>query len=160
MIVTIDWSQAGVLMAATALQLAVAVAAYLFGRAGGRQAWARTPQVLVPSAQVPVSPGQLAERMRLLFRFAPDALLLCDSGGVVLDVNEYLTELSGYSLEELLGRSLAALALLPSGEQKRAFTEFAHLAAGQLSEMRPVEFVIRRKNGTAVPVEVRGDLIP
>lgn len=154
-----DLPQAGILIAATAAQLAIVVAAYFIGRTRAREVWPRPSEVADSPEELPESPDQAAARMKTLFRFAPDALLLCHPNGIVIDVNEYTTELSGYSRAELLDRSLAELELIDPADRDKAATEFAGLA-NRREGMHAVELTIRRKNGTRTPVEIRGDLIP
>jgi len=97
--------------------------------------------------------------MKMLFRFAPDALLLCHPNGVVIDVNEYAMELTGYSRAELLDRSLAELEFIDPEDRGNAAIQFAGLAGGR-EGMHAVQMTIRRKNASRMPVEIRGDLIP
>lgn len=155
-----DLSQAGFLVAATAVQLAIAVAAYLLGRAQSRAARPVRLRPRQSGAPVPAPADPLAARIKAAFRLAPDALLLCDPSASIIDVNDYAVDLIGYPRDELVGRSLIDLAVLSPEDQTKAATEFARLAGGQVSKMHPVEFAIRRGDAKSIPVEIRGDLIP
>ena len=54
------------------------------------------------------------ERLKILFEYAPDAYYLCDENGIFLDGNRVAEELSGYSRQELIGKSFFEMNLLPA----------------------------------------------
>ena len=59
------------------------------------------------------------ERFRMLFDYAPDAYILVDLQGEIMDCNQATEELTGYGREELIGNnfSLPALAGSPATSQ-------------------------------------------
>lgn len=60
------------------------------------------------------------KRYRRLFETARDGILILDAGtGRIEDVNPFLTELLGYSHDELLGRELWEIGLFPDSAQSR-----------------------------------------
>ncbi len=72
--------------------------------------------------------------------------------GVILDVNENVVALSGYCLSELIGMSVGEVV---AAEYRREALEHV------LSDSTKVhESIALRKDGTLVPVEVRGKTIP
>jgi len=90
-----------------------------------------------------------AERYRLLFNGANDAILVHDLDGNMVDVNEAACRQLGYSREELLAMNLTDI--LPPGVGPPASERLQQLRQhGSL--MR--ESVHRRKDGTLLPVEV------
>jgi PAS domain S-box-containing protein len=93
------------------------------------------------------------ERLRLLFEYAPDACYLNDLRGNFVDGNKAAEIMTGYSRSELIGKSFLALNLLPRNQI---------LKAGKLLALNvidkptgPDEFILNRKNGTQVSVEIR-----
>ena len=54
------------------------------------------------------------ERLRLFIENAPDAIFVCDLQGRFLDANKELEVLNGYSKEELLGKDMFELGLIPT----------------------------------------------
>jgi len=92
-------------------------------------------------------------RYRSLFEELSDALFLETLDGRILDVNDSACKLLGYTRDELL--ALTVRDLLPEkaivyGPQQMAQMKF---------EDAPLETVNKRKNGTLVPVEIRGTTI-
>ncbi|MCD6495027.1 diguanylate cyclase [Candidatus Bipolaricaulota bacterium] len=92
-------------------------------------------------------------RYRSLFEELSDALFLETLDGRILDVNDSACKLLGYTRDELL--ALTVPALLPEnapayGPQQMAQMKF---------EDAPLETVNKHKNGTLVPVEIRGTTI-
>ena len=94
------------------------------------------------------------ERFKLLFEFAPDAYFLRDIGGHIVDGNRAVETLTGYSLEELKGKTLNEVGLLSDGQASRAGRALALSALGE--EPEPQELVFQHKDGALVTVELRG----
>jgi PAS domain S-box-containing protein len=95
------------------------------------------------------------ERLRVLFDLAPDGCYMCDLRGRFVDANRAAEEITGYRKEELLGKSLLdpSMGLLPARQVPKAA---ALLATNALEKPAgPDEFVLNRKDGTQVTVEVR-----
>jgi len=93
------------------------------------------------------------ERLRALFEYAPDAYYLSDLMGTFLDGNKAAEELVGYPREQLIGKSFLKLDLLPRKQLPRAAGYLAKNALGH--PVGPVEFRLRRGDGTQVHVEIR-----
>jgi PAS domain S-box-containing protein len=91
-------------------------------------------------------------RFRILFEAAPDAYYLNDLTGKLLDGNAKAEELTGYSKDELIGKSLLERNLLPLRQVPRAAMALKKNIAGKSTG--PQEFIIRRKDGTRVDVEI------
>ncbi len=104
------------------------------------------------------------ERLNLLFEYAPDAYYLSDVRGTLLDGNRAAEQLVGYKREELIGSSFLEQGLLSADQFPRAAALLARSALGQATG--PDEFVLTRKDGTTVtveistyPVKVKGDSV-
>ncbi|MBN2593967.1 MAG: PAS domain S-box protein, partial [Sedimentisphaerales bacterium] len=93
------------------------------------------------------------ERLKVLFQSAPDAIYLIDSEGRFVDGNRAAEELIGFAKEEVIGKSLSETGLLSSEQLSNAQASLNKVGAGKLSG--PNEYVVKRKDGTYVFVEVR-----
>jgi diguanylate cyclase (GGDEF)-like protein/PAS domain S-box-containing protein len=93
------------------------------------------------------------EQLEVLFEFAPDAYYMSDLKGTFVDGNKAAEELTGYDRNELIGQSFLKLKLLSLGQTPKAAALLARNALGQATG--PDEFVLNRKDGGQVPVEIR-----
>jgi PAS domain S-box-containing protein len=87
------------------------------------------------------------ERLRRFFAAAFEGLAIHDQG-VILDVNQALADLHGYTISELIGMHVLDLVAPASRELVRA-----NILAGY---EQPYEGLILRKDGSSVPAEIRG----
>jgi len=93
------------------------------------------------------------ERLRILFEEAPDGYYLNDLKGNFVDGNKAAEEIVGYKKEELIGKSFLKLKLLSPTQIPKAAARLARNLLGKASG--PDEFVLNRKDGSQVPVEIR-----
>ncbi len=91
------------------------------------------------------------ERFRMLFDHVPDAYILADMQGEIIDCNQATEELAGYGREELIGNNFACLPWLDFRQQVRLADIMAQTARGEV--MGPVDFNLTRKDGTEVIAE-------
>jgi PAS domain S-box-containing protein len=99
--------------------------------------------------------GALAEseqRFRMLFEFAPDAYYLNDEQGMFIDGNRRAEEITGYSRQELIGKSFLEIGILPPEQLPKAAELLLRNAAGESTG--PDEFTLLRKDSTLVEVEI------
>ena len=99
------------------------------------------------------APLQLQENLGLLNAF-PAGVVICDSNGLIQQVNDILLELFGYAEDELLGKNIEML--LPDEHQSR---HSSHLASYMSSPEKRImgqgrELHGRRKDGSTFPVEI------
>jgi PAS domain S-box-containing protein len=92
------------------------------------------------------------ERFKTLFESAPAAYYLSDARGNFLDGNRKAEELTGFSREELIGRSFFDLNLLPTEERPRVVALLAESRRGL--KTGPNEIVLNRKDGRQVTMEI------
>ena len=92
-------------------------------------------------------------RLLALFEHAPDAYYLSDSTGTFVDGNTAAEAMTGYARDELIGASFLHLNLLSPRDIPRAASLLARNALGQTTG--PERFLLTRKDGSQVPVEVR-----
>ena len=93
------------------------------------------------------------ERFRTLFELAPDAVYLYDLYGRFLDGNKAAEALVGYPKTELIGKSFLDLNLLSQPDLQKAGKALARSTQGESTG--PEEYVLKRKDGQLVPVEIR-----
>jgi PAS domain S-box-containing protein len=94
------------------------------------------------------------EYLKAVFDFAPDAYFLNDLKGNFIDGNKAAEELIGYKREELIGRNMLELKLLPLEQIPKAAKRLAVHALGKKTE--PGEFTLIRKDGRRISVEISG----
>jgi len=94
---------------------------------------------------------QTEQRFRDLFENSPDAILVEDLAGKILDANQAGCRLHGLPRGQLIGKN-AIEDLLPAEHRDEARQKFQKLAAGKLSW---VEGETVTTDGRVVPVEVR-----
>jgi PAS domain S-box-containing protein len=93
------------------------------------------------------------EYLSVLFELAPDAYYLNDLKGNFIDGNKAAEEVTGYARNELVGKSFLKLKLLSRSQALKAAKLLAMNALGKPTG--PDEFVLNRKDGTQVSVEIR-----
>jgi PAS domain S-box-containing protein len=91
------------------------------------------------------------ERFRMLFDHVPDAYILADMQGEIIDCNQAAEDLAGYGREELVGNNFACLPWLDFRQQVRLADLLAQAARGEV--MGPVDFTLTRKDGGEVIAE-------
>ncbi len=130
------------LAAFAGLALLAGVAGLLAGRRGAARRRATQEAARAERAA-------LEARVEILSRHANDMMLLADERQVVVDVNERVTELTGFSREELLGRPVRQLRDPATVADFDARTGEEIEKGGLIFETR-----YQRKDGSTFPVEV------
>ncbi len=93
------------------------------------------------------------KRFKILFGAAPDAYYLSDLKGNFIDGNKAAIDLMGYTKEELIGKSFLKLKILSAKGMLKASKNLMKNTQGKGTG--PDEFILNRKDGSQVPVEVR-----
>jgi PAS domain S-box-containing protein len=93
------------------------------------------------------------ERLKILFEFAPDGIFLYDTKGNLLDGNRASEELVGRKREDLIGKNLLEIGILPAKQIPSAAKLIAQNTIGKPTG--PVEFTLIRKDGSRVEIEIR-----
>ena len=89
-------------------------------------------------------------KFRMLFENSPDAVLVQDEHGIVLDVNLAACRLHELSREQLVGTHVSAL--VPPDRREQTTHDFSRWFLGG---MQQTESVICTSSGKVVPVEIR-----
>jgi PAS domain S-box-containing protein len=98
--------------------------------------------------------GSRTERMfRRLIDAAPDAILVINSDGCIININDEAERLFGYPRETLLGRDVEVI--IP--QRFKAAHRAKRATYGEASSTRTIsgDLAARRADGTEVPVEIR-----
>ena len=85
------------------------------------------------------------ERFRLMFELSPEAIVLLDVKGNVLNINGRVSDWLGYTPDEVIGTNLLELPFLPGESRARAGESFARRMRGE--EIPPYELFFVAKNG-------------
>lgn len=111
------------------------------------------PADLRSDARDPSRP-RASDRYRAAFEASPDAILMVDSLGRIVDANPEATRLFGYAEEELVGESVELL--VPEGQGELHSSHRRHYFDRPRTRMMGdgAFFEARRKDGGRVPVEI------
>jgi len=91
-------------------------------------------------------------KFRKLFKFAPDGFFLSDLEGNFIDGNKAAQKITGYESAELIGNSFFELDLLSPEDFPKAAELLNENISGRATG--PDEFILKRKDGTTVFVEI------
>jgi len=94
------------------------------------------------------------ERFRQLYENSPDAVVVGNTAGNILDVNQAACALCGRTREELIGRSLWDF--IPSEQRDRVDQEFTKWFTGKQSY---IESQALTSDGRRIPIEIRSAAI-
>ena len=94
------------------------------------------------------------ERMRTLFDLSPDAIMVEDLNGRVLDVNDAACQLHEMTKEELIGKSVYELT--PTDTHPTVKIDYAKLVSGQI---RNIEGESLTAKGRRIPVDINASRI-
>ena len=95
------------------------------------------------------------ERFRLAFLTSPDAISINKIDGTYVDVNLGFTEMTGYSREEVLGRSSLDIAIWDRYEDRQSLVE----TLKREGQIRNIESCFRMKDGTKKIGLLSGNII-
>jgi len=92
------------------------------------------------------------ERLRQLIEYAPDAIYINNLKGNFIHGNKQAEKLTGYKRDELIGKNMLKIGLLPKRYLPKAMKALTKNVLGQ--KTGPDEFELMRKDGTRVTVEI------
>ncbi|MFQ5912277.1 MAG: GAF domain-containing protein, partial [Nitrospinota bacterium] len=113
------------------------------------KSFAAQAAVAIHNARLHEDLGSSEERYRTLFEQARDGIEITDEAGRLVDCNQKVCELLGYTREDLVGMPLSEIV---APEFRDSVPE--RLARIERQGMEPFESAELRKDGTSVPVEV------
>ena len=85
------------------------------------------------------------KKYRLIFDLSPEAIVLLDRQGTVLDVNGRVYDWLGYKPKEIIGKHITELPTLPEESKAKALKKLSLRIAGE--ELPPYELDFVKKNG-------------
>jgi PAS domain S-box-containing protein len=85
------------------------------------------------------------EKYEKIFRLSPEAIIVLDPHGTVIDVNERVFDWLGYKPEEIIGNAIVDLPFLRAEEQEKAAQNFMMRIKG--NKLPPYELRFVAKNG-------------
>lgn len=89
---------------------------------------------------------RVEERVKTIVDLAPDGIVTVSLRGVVTSVNPAFLKITGYAMDEVLGKRFYQLGSLRNIDIRNNLKVFASIARGKLPP--PVEFVFQYKDGT------------
>jgi PAS domain S-box-containing protein len=94
-------------------------------------------------------------KLSAVLAMVPDAVVLMDESGTILDFSAAAEKLWGYPAEDMLGKSITMLA--PAAHLARYEDEIAGLRGRELrpADAEPLSAIGQRRDGSVFPVEVR-----
>ena len=96
-----------------------------------------------------------APLLQAILDAALDSIITMDSEGRVVEVNDAAEEMFGYTAEEMVGRELAELIILPHLREPHRRGVERYVATGQGRMVgHPVELPAMRSDGSEFPVEI------
>jgi PAS domain S-box-containing protein len=104
---------------------------------------------------VPQSEADTEQRYRVLFDLCPVGILLSDSSGRILEINDFLSGNFGYAREELLGKNVSVL--IPASRQSEIVQHRAEILSGKTLQ-HEVDNI--GKTGTLHRMELKETPIP
>ncbi|MFA6307249.1 MAG: PAS domain-containing protein [Patescibacteria group bacterium] len=84
-------------------------------------------------------------RYKLIFELSPEAIVILDKKGTLIDVNNRLYDWLGYKKEEVLGKNLLQLPYLTKIGKAKALKNFTYRMAGK--DVAPYELDFISKSG-------------
>ncbi|MGP0048415.1 MAG: PAS domain S-box protein, partial [Solirubrobacteraceae bacterium] len=106
------------------------------------------------TAQLHAMAGKDELRLRQLLEGAPDAMIICDAGGIIQTVNDQTQRLLGYTHDELVGESIDRL--VPHSRRTGHAAHRAAFIAAPSTRAMGVERELhaRHKDGHEIPVSI------
>ncbi|MET4675167.1 MULTISPECIES: helix-turn-helix transcriptional regulator [unclassified Luteibacter] len=99
---------------------------------------------------------QSEERFAKAFRIAPVPTLICNADNLqVVEINDAVTQTTGYAAEDIMGRSLKEIGLFATHQ---AYNQFCR-ALEESGSLLNVEYAVERKDGDALDCLVSADTV-
>jgi len=93
------------------------------------------------------------ERFKLMYEYAPDMYILCDTEGTLIDANRAAEKVSGYQRSEVVGKNLFSIGIIPESQARKAIELLRKIT--RKIPTGPEEITMVRKDGVEVNMELR-----
>jgi PAS domain S-box-containing protein len=97
------------------------------------------------------------ERYRTTFESVNDAIIRLNKSGKIIDINDRVTDIFGYTRDEVIGKNFSKLGIFSPKDLLRVLKLFGKAVTGDVEEI--LVWPIRHKNGTMIPVEASASLV-
>jgi PAS domain S-box-containing protein len=97
------------------------------------------------------------EELRAIFDGARDGIIVLDKTGKVVRINKYVEEIGGYAEDELVGKRIDVLEMVPSQSMEKILAAYDVLEKGQ--DVPPYEIEVHLKTGEKRISEVHSSLV-
>lgn len=96
-------------------------------------------------------------KYRSMFELSPEAIVLLDRKGNVVDVNGRIEDWLGYSRDDIVGRNLLFLPFIPKSSKRRIMKRFLERMAGK--PIQPYDLTFLTKNGDERVGRIHGTVL-
>ncbi|MFO8101201.1 MAG: PAS domain S-box protein [Dehalococcoidia bacterium] len=96
-------------------------------------------------------------KFQAIFENANDVIVYFDPAGIVIDINDKVTEILGYEREEVLGKNFAEIGLIPDKDLDRVIEVFERATKGNVIQQSEIE--LKKKDGNPISVGVSAGAI-
>jgi PAS domain S-box-containing protein len=97
------------------------------------------------------------EELRAIFDGARDGIIVLDKTGKVVRINKYVEEIGGYAEDELVGKRIDVLEMVPPQSMEKILAAYNMLEKGQ--DVPPYEIEVHLKTGEKRISEVHSSLV-
>lgn len=100
------------------------------------------------------------EKLRAIFEAAADGIIYLDNSGRNISANNKIEEMTGYRLDEIIGKNFQEIGIVDPKELPKLLTMFSEaIATGKSKKSRNFEVAIKRKDGTQFPAEINSNFV-
>ena len=86
------------------------------------------------------------KKYRSIFELSPEAIILLDQKGTVIDINARICEWLHYKRQDIIGKNILSLPFLPEDSKKKANEKFMQRMLGEKIPAYELEFVTKEGN--------------
>ncbi len=97
------------------------------------------------------------EKYRYIYENSPEAFVLTNKEGIILDYNFSTGKILGFSKDEVIGKNYMDFGIYSNEQIKTLIRRYIQLLKGNQPE--PIEFKIKRKDGTKIWIKLYSNLL-
>lgn len=133
------------------------VKAKMFKDEQGKQKYLFISRNITERRQTELALMESEEKYRNLYKNSPNAVLLTNKRGIVLDINSSAEKILGYSKADLIGRNYIEFDMVNSDQIKVIKSKYKQLLKGE--KPKPIELQIKKKNGNMAWILFQSSMI-
>lgn len=123
----------------------------------GKQKYLFISRNITERRQTEIALMESEEKYRNLYKNSPDAILLLDKNGLILDMNSAAERILGYSKSEMNGRNYIEFDMVTSDQILIIKKIYKQLFRGE--KTKPIELQIKKKNGNMAWILYQSSMI-